>query len=142
MDLDFIDISLQSTTKISNALAKIGFLRQPKARRHFTHPENNLSIEFPSGPLMIGDEAVVINSLESITTDSGTLRLLNPTDCVKDRLANYYYFKDKQCLYQAILVATTHPINLGLLKSWHQLENLPEEYNQFISLLKSSSILY
>ena len=33
---------------------------------------------------------------------TGTLRLLTATDCIKDRLAAYYHWRDEQGLEQAI----------------------------------------
>ena len=45
------------------------------------------------------------------TPVGGSFRLLSPTDCVKDRLANFYHFEDGQCLEQAPMVAGQHPVN-------------------------------
>lgn len=83
---------------------------------------------------MIGNEHLKSNAVGTIDSDLGTLRLLTPTDYVKDRLANYYYFNDKQCLEQALLVAKAHPINLVTLEQWHQNEG--QEYLSFLEKLK------
>jgi len=42
----------------------------------------------------------------------GRLRLLSPTDCIEDRLASYYYWNDKQCLEQTLLVAENKEIDI------------------------------
>jgi|GEM_PF-4859020 len=49
---------------------------------------------------------------------TGVLRLLSPTDCVKDRLAAYYRWNDRQSLQQAILVARMCDINLDEIERW------------------------
>lgn len=136
-DLDFIDVSLKNNRQIAKAIQSLGFENQPKNSRHFAHPETALTLEFPSAPLMIGDEHIKSNAVEAIDTDLGTLRLLTPTDCVKDRLANYYYFGDKQCLAQALLVASAHPINLAALEQWHQNERQEQEYHSFLEKIEA-----
>lgn len=94
---------------------------------------------------MIGDEHIKSSAVDSIDTNLGTLRLLTPTDCVKDRLANYYYFGDKQYLEQAQLVVKAQPINLASLEQWHQNERQEKEYLSFLNKLqttKQSLLLY
>ena len=137
-DLDFIDISLKSNRQIANAIRALGFENQPKNSRHFVHPDTELTVEFPSAPLTVGDEHIPSTAVHSITTDQGTLRLLTPTDCVKDRLANYYYFRDKQSLEQAVLVAKAHPINFKSLETWHNNERQQKGYQQFLERLKNA----
>jgi hypothetical protein len=131
-DLDFIDISLRSNREIGRALQAIGFRNQTNNSRYFVHPDTDLSIEFPSAPLTLGDELVPEEAIANRETSQGTLRLLSPTDCVKDRLANFYYFKDRQCYEQALMVAKAQPINLKALKKWHANENQADGFERFI----------
>lgn len=60
-----------------------------------------------------------MNEIEFIT---GNLRIISPTDCVKDRLAIYYHWGDNQCLAQAILVAQAHAIDLDEISRWSDAE--------------------
>jgi len=53
--------------------------------RYFKHPESQFIIEFPVGPLAVGSEPV--KQIDEIRFSTGVLRLISPTDCVKDRLA-------------------------------------------------------
>lgn len=55
------------------------------ATNYFEHLDTEFGIEFPSGPLMAGEEC--IEKVAERKTAVGTLRLLTPTDSVKDRLA-------------------------------------------------------
>ncbi|MDI6740798.1 MAG: hypothetical protein QME74_10605 [Candidatus Edwardsbacteria bacterium] len=43
---------------------------------------------------------------------TGRLHLLSPTDCVKDRLAAYFHWNDRQSLEQAGLVADNRKIDI------------------------------
>lgn len=122
LDLDFIALGLHSNKEIANALGGIGFNRSVGNPRYFEHPDTDLSLEFPPGPLMVGDEHISDQRIDEYATDLGILRLLSPTDCVKDRLAGYYYFRDEQNLHQAIAVAREHPVDWEDLERWHEAE--------------------
>jgi hypothetical protein len=52
-DLDFVDNHFTKRAKIRDALSEIGFLEE---HRYFKHPETDFLIEFPSGPLSVGNE--------------------------------------------------------------------------------------
>ena len=138
-DLDFIDISLKRNRQIAKAIQSLGFENQPKNSRHFIHPDTQLSVEFPSAPLTIGDEHIPSCAVNSIATEHGTLRLLTPTDCVKDRLANYYCFGGRQCLEQALLVATAHPIELAAPEEWRANKQQFNGSRDFLDLLKKQN---
>ncbi len=81
-DLDFITTGITSRRTIRLALEEIGFTEE---QRYFKHPETEYFIEFPSGPLAIGDEPP--GEIAVLSYPTGMLRLLSPTDSVKDRLA-------------------------------------------------------
>lgn len=131
LDLDFIALGLHSNKEIANALQGIGFNRSIKNPRYFEHPDTNLSLEFPPGPLMVGDEHISDQRVGEYATDLGILRLLSPTDCVKDRLAGYYYFRDEQNLRQAMAVAREHPLDWKDLERWHRAEGQVDGFRAF-----------
>ncbi|ABB32023.1 hypothetical protein GeomeDRAFT_0674 [Geobacter metallireducens RCH3] len=129
-DLDFIEVGRASRKKIAAILMEIGFLEKD---RYFIHPDTMYFVEFPSGPLALGAEpAGAIAELEFAT---GTLRLLSPTDCVKDRLAGYYHWLDRQCLEQAIMVAHDAEIDLEEVERWSQQEGMGEEFERIKTFL-------
>lgn len=47
------------------------------------------------------------------------------------------YFKDRDGLDQALLVASNHPIDLKSIEKWCKNEHRPEVFNEFLNLLKS-----
>jgi hypothetical protein len=138
VDLDFVDISLKTSRQISQVLQTVGFKNYPINSRHFVHSDTELTIEFPSAPLMVGDEYIPESRVDMIKGDTGVLKLLSPTDCVKDRLAGFYYFGDNQCFEQALLVANAQPINIEDLKQWHKKEGQKEGFEIFIKVLSDS----
>lgn len=81
-DLDFVITGLSTRQRVRTALAEINFKEE---NRYFIHPQIQFFIEFPSGPLAIGDEPP--SEIRSLGFSTGNLRLLSPTDCVKDILS-------------------------------------------------------
>ena len=102
-----------------------------KTQRHWTHPKSRYWVEFPPGPVAIGEET--IRDFAERETRMGTLRLLAPTEGVMDRLAWYFHDADTQCLEQALQVATRHPVDLKRIARWARSERPhgEERYREF-----------
>ena len=68
-----------------------------------------------------------------LKTPMGTLpvKMLSPTDCVKDRLCGYFHWNDLQSLEQAKMVARDNEIDLKELKRWAQRERMEGRYAIF-----------
>ena len=130
-DLDFIERRFASSGQIRDAMAEIGFIPE---HRHFTHPDTGYLVEFPSGPLSVGKEPV--GHIHEIPFSTGLLRILSPTDCVKDRLAAYYHWKDLQSLEQAALVAQSHDVDLKEIKRWSAAEGMAADFERIAGRLK------
>lgn len=131
MDLDFIAVGL--SRKVDSAMHELGFAKQ--RQRHWTHPETRFWVEFPPGPVQVGDE--VLHAFAERTTAFGTLRILTPTDCVLDRLAWFYYARDEQGLEQAVAVAAAHAIDLERVERWSARERKSAEFERFRTLLQA-----
>lgn len=130
-DLDFIVLGLASNERLARILGTIGFERKTSSPRYFENAQTHLVLEFPSGPLMVGDEQIRDERIDQRATDLGVLRLLSPTDCIKDRLAAYYYWNDEQCLDQALMVTGSHTVDWEDLKRWHEAEKLVDRFAEF-----------
>ncbi|HEX9708926.1 MAG TPA: hypothetical protein VGB42_03030 [Candidatus Thermoplasmatota archaeon] len=112
-DLDFVQVD-SFGRDVDSAMAEIGFRRQG---RHYVHPEcDHLFVEFVSGPLGVGEDTEIVPS-ERIEGDV-RLRILSPTDCVRDRLASYIHFRARECLDQAVLVARAQHVDWESVESW------------------------
>jgi len=130
-DLDLINQYNEQFKKIHAVMDELGFSEKD---RYFTHKDTKLFIEFPSGPLGVGDAPV--EDIAEIDTEAGVLRLLTPTDCIKDRLAAYYHWNDEQCLQQAIWVAEQNEFDLESIRIWSISEKSEEKYMNFEKALK------
>lgn len=129
-DLDFIESHTTKRKFLAECLKEIGFYEE---NRYFKNKETEIFIEFPPGPLSIGNE--LVKDIITIETDTGTLRIISPTECVKDRLAAYYFWNDHQSLDQAVLVSKFNNINIAEVKSWSIKEKEMEKFNVFLNKL-------
>ena len=134
MDLDFIDLLQTTRQKLKTVLKEIGF---EEKRRYFVSEETEFFIEFPAGPLAVGNEPV--EKLAELQFETGKLRLLSPTDCVKDRLSAFYHWGDRQCLQQAVWVAQMKPIDWIEVERWSRQEGAAEKFVEFRAELQDSS---
>jgi hypothetical protein len=123
MDIDLVSTMSVGIKKIKAALADLGFVQ---TGRHFAHPETEFIVEFPVGPPAVGKETV--NQFEEIQLSTGLLRILSPTDCVRDRLAHYYHWGDRQALEQAVMVAQSNRVDLDEIERWSTVENKVVEF--------------
>ena len=131
-DLDFV--TTERMNRLEDVMASIGYQRA--SGRHFEHPSSRYLVEFPSGPLSVGDE--VLRDTGRVTTPVGTIRLLTPTQCVMDRLASYYHWSDPQGLEQALMVAKRHEVILDDLKNWSIREGHAAGFDRFKQRLDAS----
>ena len=129
-NLDMVNIYAARRRNINKAMSDLGFSEN---LRYFTHPDTTLFIDFVSGPLAIGEEPVV--QVEEIEFSTGILRVISPTDCVKDRLAAFYYWGDHQCLEQATMVSQTTKIDIEEIERWSKVEGNLEEFQRIKSRL-------
>jgi len=125
-DLDFIEEGPVPRRQVKDALAIIGFREKD---RYFVHPDTEFFVEFPTGPLTVGDERV--HKVETRDTVGGRLRLLSPTDCIKDRLAAFFYWNDKMAFEQARLVAKVQSIDIADLRRWAKREGETQKFQAF-----------
>ena len=130
-DLDLINANFAKRSRIRLVMEKIGFQEQG---RYFMNPETQFFVEFPDGPLSVGEEPV--KEISEFELATGTLRVVSATDCVKDRLCAFYFWNDQQGLAQAVLVAESQKVDLKEVKRWSIVEGKEHEYEIFKSKLK------
>ena len=128
-DADFISSADQKS--ISKAMQELGFEQHGK---EFRHRQTDFFVEFPSGPLAIGNQLVQAEA--ELEFKGHKLKLLSPTQSVMDRLAAYFYWNDLQCLDQAIWIAKKHPVQITKVKAWAKYEGEEDKFNFFLKNLK------
>lgn len=131
MDIDFVNAGFAKPAVIRETMEFLGFTEE---NRYFRHPDTELLIEFPPGPLSVGEEPV--KQIDEISTDTGVVRIISATDCVKDRLAWYYHDNDTECLEQAILVATSNDIDIREVERWSTAEGKRDAFDGIKRTLK------
>ncbi|MDO8281952.1 MAG: hypothetical protein Q7U10_04915 [Thermodesulfovibrionia bacterium] len=129
-DLDLV--THESSRKIKAALEEIGFKYDKK--KYYSHPDCKFFLEFLVPPVAIGNEP--INKFNTISSDAGSINILTPTDCVKDRLAAYIHWDDKESLEQAVMVAASQEIDIKEIKRWAKNENNGEKIKAFLEKFK------
>ncbi len=139
-----IDMVLNTYSRMNDAeeiMKSIGF--QKFSTRYFKHPKcDHLFVEFLHPPVMIGDDAKNIK-LEKVEVEKYSIKILSPTDCIKDRLASFIYFKSRECLDQALLVARKQKFNMKDVESWSKQEGNPlamKGFKEFKEAFLTSSV--
>lgn len=135
MDIDLIDQSIYKHKEIKKKMTELGFTEEGK---HFTHPDTPYTIEFPASPLAIGQE--LVKDISEIETVYGVLRLITPTDSVKDRLAAYYFWDDDRSFAQALLVAINNNVDIDNIRKWSEQEDEMEKFKIFFEAFKKRNV--
>ena len=131
-DLDFIENVPVGGRKLGEVLKEIQFIRKD---RYFEHPDTEYFLEFPIGPLAVGSERPI--EISVLEYETGKLMALSPTDCVKDRLAAYYHWSDRECLEQALLVSASSKVDFAEIERWSRNEESEIDFNHFHDLYQA-----
>jgi hypothetical protein len=124
-DIDLINIYGVNRRKLREAMMEIECYEEGK---YFKHPDSRFFVEFPPGPLAIGEEPVSAIMEKKFST--GSLKVISPTDCVKDRLAAYYHWGDQQSLLQAVLVTKKQEVDIDEIRRWSMAEGKLTEFER------------
>ncbi|KKM77731.1 hypothetical protein LCGC14_1367050 [marine sediment metagenome] len=133
-DLDYV--TYEDMKKVAKALNELDFYEKGGC---FIHKGCDYYIEFVAPPIAIGNEPIV--NYEYHQTPLGTIKMLTPTDSVKDRLAAFYHWDDKQSLDQALIICITiaQKIDIAEIKRWSKHEGHLKKFKIFIEQLKKNS---
>ena len=129
---DHIDLALldeRARNRVGAVMEGLEFVRSQE--RRFRHPEcTHLFVDFPVGPMAaLGNDS----SLNLVTKPVAgrVLKLLGPTDCVKDRLATYIHWRDRECFAHAVQVCIWQDsVELRELKNWCAREGAPTAFGE------------
>lgn len=130
-DLDYATHA--DNIEIKNSLAKLGFVQRGK---YFVHPDCEFLIDFVASSVAIGEE--IIRDFNKMKTKYGVFKLLTVEDCVKDRLASFFHWSDRQGLEQAITVCLDHKIHIKKIHNWAKREHHEKKFLQFEEELKKA----
>lgn len=102
------------------------------------HLGNPNYIKFPTGPVSLGND--ITKEFSELKTHVGTLTLLTPTDCIKDRLCALVYHGGEECFSHAVAVAHLNSFDKENLIQWAKKEN-PKMLEKVNILLSDLEIL-
>lgn len=130
-DLDFV-VTMRGDGNGARALQALGY---EETRGFYRHSSSSFPVEFPKGPLMIGDDYI-----ETWTTHhrgDEVLHVLTPTDCCRDRLAAFLFWDDFSGLNQALAVAHAQRELLSLqeISAWCKRERALPKFDMFTASL-------
>jgi hypothetical protein len=111
-DIDFV-MALWAPNG-ERALLEAGFTRDIDC---YVHPDTVYPIEFPAGPLMVGDD--LIRAWTTVQRGGEVLHVLTATDSCRDRLAALLFWNDFSGLDQAIAVCRARDdVDLDVVRRW------------------------
>ncbi len=128
--LDFVvrDFTIE---EMRDALKDIGFANT--GHRTFANKTFDSELFLVPHPVVVGDD--VVRDLHIMRTHKGDLRMLTPTDCVRQRLSMYYRWNEDGALEDAVRVAKRHEVDLELIRRWSDWEWASDKFEYFRRML-------
>jgi hypothetical protein len=133
-DIDMVDISYSKPAKLHAAMAQLSFIKQG---RIFVNDTTDITVEFPSAPITVGDEAVTDTT--QARSPAGIIPILKPGDVIKDRLAAYFHWRDRPSLVQALAVLVKFPQERKRINAFCKKEGSPETVALIQQILKAAA---
>lgn len=130
LDADFVLVGACATEDLDRALATLGFARD---RDRYVHPRVPFFVEFPRGPLGIGED-FRIRPVWKRRRKARTLAL-SATDSCRDRLAAFYHWNDRQALATAVAIAVHERVTLARVREWSRAEGQSKAFAVFLAEL-------
>jgi len=127
LDADFVIMKSAKGDGATAALSELGFTQSQSGL--YKHAESVFTLEFPAGPLGIGDD--LIAAWDTIRRDGQVLYVITRTDSVRDRLSSFYYYSDRSALSAAVDVAKSGPIEMGIISAWSRREGQMPRFREF-----------
>lgn len=112
-DIDMVNTNYSSPQQLNAAMAALGFYKQGRV---YVNETTDITVEFPSGPLSVGDE--LIRATDQKIVKGKSIKILKVEDVVKDRLAAFIHWRDHQSLVQATTILLKHQLEPRNFKSF------------------------
>jgi len=134
-DVDFV-ITLRGDGEIAAAaLRELGF---EQTGDFYTHARSRFSLDFPPGPLQIGDDIVTTWSTIRRGRRREILHVLSPTDACRDRLAAFLFWNDFAGLEQGLAIQLARDdVDLAAIEQWCAREGHAAKYELFLQRVRA-----
>ncbi|MFH0799016.1 MAG: hypothetical protein V2A66_02400 [Pseudomonadota bacterium] len=116
---------------VNVAMEKLGFVA--RSDHSFIKKDCPFEIVLVPAPVVAGDDVVSI--FDAVRTAAGSIRLLNPTDCVRQRLSAFYRWGDREALLEALRVSRRHKVDMDLIRRWSDWEWAADGFEEFTKSL-------
>jgi Nucleotidyl transferase of unknown function (DUF2204) len=110
-DIDMVNTNYLRPSQLHKIMGELGF---HKLGRVYVHATTVITVEFPPGPLAIGRN--LIKNTTVVQVANGAIPILYAIDVVKDRIAAFIHWQDKQSLVQAMSIMLKHGLKPEELK--------------------------
>jgi hypothetical protein len=129
-DVDVVLGGRVTQATLDEVMDSVGFKRSGD---RYMHPGVDYFVDFPPGPLAIGSDVMI----RPVTIKSGADAALglSATDSCRDRLAGYFYWKDRQSFETAVQIAMVNRVNLDVIRAWSKKEGRLDSFEEFLSEL-------
>lgn len=134
-DLDFVNIEGVPVSRVSSILKEIGYEEKD---RIFLNKDAEYSVDILSPPLSVGAQQIV--KVNAIDNGGMVLQLLTPTDSIKDRLAAFYFWNDRQAMEQAMMIQRDNEVDFTEIQRWSEMEGALEKFDYFMKKVKTSIV--
>lgn len=130
-DADFVITFGSGSAGAGDAMRGLGYTEIAGV---YSHQKNVFTVEFPPGPLAVGED--LVESYDTVRRDGEILHVLSRTDCVRDRLASFYFFSDRSALAAAVAVARSGTIDISAIRRWSEREGEASRFAEFLEYLQ------
>src|SRR5690606_18675990 len=120
---DMVNTNYQRSQTLHKAMAELGFSKQGRV---YVNATTDITIEFPPGPLSVGNELIRTTTVASMA--HGSIPILRVEDVIKDRLAAFIHWGDRQSLVQATAILLTHQLTPAAFQDFCINEKAHTEY--------------
>jgi hypothetical protein len=128
--MDFIVVGAATQPGLDRAMATVGFHRSGD---RYVHGRVSFYVEFPRGPLAIGDDYQIAPVMRS--SAGGRALALSATDSCRDRLAAFYHWNDLQSLGVAVSISRRNRVDLKRVRRWSAREGFADRFAEFLTEL-------
>lgn len=128
-DIDMVNTSYEKPKRMNDAMAQLGFTKEGRV---YVNASTPVCVEFPTAPLSVGEE--LIKETGTVTIAGRNIPVLLVEDVVKDRLAAFMHWQDKESLVQAVAIIQKHNLKAEAFNAFCLREGTQEQYELLIEL--------
>lgn len=133
-DIDMVNTNYSPTKALNTAMGELGFYKQGRV---YVNDTTDITVEFPPGPLSVGDELIKTTTRQQI--GNKTIPVLTIEDVTKDRLAAYIHWRDSSSLIQATTILIKHQLQPESFKTFCEQEGTSAHYELLYKLYEKAS---